>query len=64
MCVHKFTKIGVSLEHVHVVSTDTSEGAKATVKQEKSDTPQPVSDHPGIMMYQISVCNNANLFFT
>ena len=47
------------LEHVHVVSTDTSEGTKATVKQEESDTPQPVSEHPGIMVYHISVCNGA-----
>ena len=54
MGVHKFTQICVPLKHVHIVTTDTSEGPK---KREESDTPQPVSEHPGIMViYIISVC--------
>ena len=57
VCINS-PKIGVPLEHV--VFTATSEGAKATEKQEESDNLQPVSENPGIMMYQISVCNDAN----
>ena len=57
MCVHIFTKICAPLEHVHVVCTDTLEvlGTKATVKQEASDTPQPVSEHPGMCIRSLRV---------
>ena len=50
LCVHKFTKIGTPLEHVRTVFTETSEGPKATVKQDESVYEQFVSEHPGIIL--------------